>query len=120
VPPLPRPRTSTVPTYPLYGQQISASLTCYRRSWSSSPAGITTDQVSRWIAGVFGRVNPQNWRREGIEPITPDGWTYHMDYSPTTTTDDFVKQVVSGCNRKMTERAFLIGDPTTVALQIQE
>jgi phthiodiolone/phenolphthiodiolone dimycocerosates ketoreductase len=76
--------------------------------------------VLRWIAGVYGRVNPANWRNEGIEPVTPDGWSYFLNYSPSTVTDEFVSHVVSQCTRPMAEGAYLVGDPSTVAARIQE
>jgi phthiodiolone/phenolphthiodiolone dimycocerosates ketoreductase len=76
--------------------------------------------VVRWTSAIFGRVNPADWRAEGIEPATPEGWNYYMHYAPYLTPQPFIDDVLAKASRRMAERAFLCGDAASVAAQIQE
>lgn len=76
--------------------------------------------VIRWKAGIIGRVNPGNWREEGIEPATPEGWAYFSHFFPYGDTPGFVQEVVAKTTRKMSERSFLCGNPAEVTAQLRE
>ncbi|WP_370501037.1 LLM class flavin-dependent oxidoreductase [Mycolicibacterium sp. jd] len=77
------------------------------------------NRLVRWIGAIFGRTQPLDWRREGIEPATPDGWTYFMKMKPYDTPDGFVDEVVAKASRKLAERAYLWGNTRQVADQMQ-
>jgi phthiodiolone/phenolphthiodiolone dimycocerosates ketoreductase len=74
--------------------------------------------IARWIAAVVGRINPADWRKEGIEPTTPDGWTYFMKYAPYLTDPAFVDEVLAKTTREMAEKAVLHGTPEEIARHI--
>ena len=75
--------------------------------------------LTRWLSAVFGRIEPTNWREEGIEPAVPDGWNYHMKMKPRQTEPSFVDEVLSKTTRAMAEKSFFWGSPKEVATQLQ-
>jgi phthiodiolone/phenolphthiodiolone dimycocerosates ketoreductase len=77
------------------------------------------NNLVRWIGAIFGRIQPSEWRRSGVEPAVPEGWTYFMKMKPHDTPAAFVDEVVGKATRKMTELAYLWGNPRQVAAQLQ-
>jgi phthiodiolone/phenolphthiodiolone dimycocerosates ketoreductase len=77
------------------------------------------NNVVRWIGAIFGRTQPLDWRRDGIEPAVPDGWTYFMKMKPYDTPPGFVDEVVGKATRKMTELGYIWGTSQQVAAQLQ-
>ena len=75
--------------------------------------------VVRWQAAIFGRVDPNDWRREGIEPAVPDGWTYHLKLKPYSVEQSFIDHVLAGTTREMARRSFINGTPSQVADKLQ-
>jgi phthiodiolone/phenolphthiodiolone dimycocerosates ketoreductase len=73
----------------------------------------------RWIGAIFGRTQPLEWRRSGVEPAVPDGWTYFMKMKPHDTPAAFADEVVGKATRKMTELAYIWGNTQQVAAQLQ-
>jgi phthiodiolone/phenolphthiodiolone dimycocerosates ketoreductase len=77
------------------------------------------NSVVRWISAIFGRTQPLDWRRDGIEPAVPDGWTYFMKMKPYDTPPAFVDEVIGKATRKMTELGYIWGTSQQVAVQLQ-
>jgi phthiodiolone/phenolphthiodiolone dimycocerosates ketoreductase len=77
------------------------------------------NNVVRWIGAIFGRTQPMDWRRDGIEPAVPDGWTYFMKMKPYDTAPGFVDEVVGKATRKMTELGYIWGTSQQVAAELQ-
>ena len=75
--------------------------------------------LTRWQAAVFGRIEPRDWRKEGIEPAVPDGWNYFQKLKPLQMEDSFVDDVLTKADRRMAEKAFVNGTPKEVAAQLQ-
>jgi phthiodiolone/phenolphthiodiolone dimycocerosates ketoreductase len=75
--------------------------------------------LTRWQAAVFGRISPQDWLKEGIEPAVPEGWTYFQNMKPLSIEQPFVDEVLSKASRKMAEKGFVHGTPKFVASQLQ-
>lgn len=75
--------------------------------------------VIRWQSAIFGRVNPQDWRKEGIEPAVPDGWTYYLKLKPLSVEQSFVDRTLARSTREMARRSFIHGTPKEVAAQLQ-
>lgn len=73
----------------------------------------------RWLAGVFGRINPSDWAEEGLESPVPEGWAYHTRLMPQTTPQSFIDDVLSKTTRKHVEAGFLIGTPTEIAAKLR-
>jgi len=57
--------------------------------------------LTRWQAAVFGRIEPRDWRKEGIEPAVPDGWNYFQKLKPLQMEDSFVDDVLTKADRRM-------------------
>jgi hypothetical protein len=57
--------------------------------------------VIRWQPAIFGRVDAQDWRKEGIEPAVLDGWTYHLQLKPLSVEQSFVDDVLARTTREM-------------------
>ena len=68
------------------------------------------NSLVRWIGAIFGRTQPQEWRRHGEEPAVPDGWTYFMKMKPHDTPPAFVDEVVGKATRRMTELSYIWGN----------
>jgi phthiodiolone/phenolphthiodiolone dimycocerosates ketoreductase len=77
------------------------------------------NNLVRWIGAIFGRTQPLDWRRDGIEPAVPDGWTYFMKMKPYDTAPGFVDEVVGKATRKMTELSYIWGTSQQVAAELQ-
>ena len=75
--------------------------------------------LARWFAAVTGRVEPQDWRTEGIEPAVPEGWTYFLKMLPNKVSPEFASETVGRTTRRMADRSFLVGSPAEVAAQMQ-
>ena len=75
--------------------------------------------LTRWQAAVFGRLEPRDWRTEGIEPAGPDGWNYFQKLKPLQMEDSFVDDVLTKADRRMAAKAFVNGTPKQVAAQLQ-
>ena len=75
--------------------------------------------LTRWQAAVFGRIEPRDWRKEGIEPAVPDGWNYFQKLKPLQMEDSFVDDVLTKADRRMAAKAFVNGTPKQVAAQLQ-
>jgi phthiodiolone/phenolphthiodiolone dimycocerosates ketoreductase len=75
--------------------------------------------LTRWQSAVFGRIEPADWRKEGIEPAVPDGWNYYLKLKPLSMEQSFVDGVMAKASRKMAEKAFVHGSPKKVASQLQ-
>jgi phthiodiolone/phenolphthiodiolone dimycocerosates ketoreductase len=75
--------------------------------------------VIRWQSAIFGRVNPQDWGKEGIEPAVPDGWTYHLKLKPLSVDPSFVKSTLAHTTREMARRSFIHGTAKDVAAELQ-
>jgi phthiodiolone/phenolphthiodiolone dimycocerosates ketoreductase len=82
-------------------------------------ANALDNPVIRWQSAIFGRVNPNDWRREGIEPAVPEGWTYHLKLKPLSVEPAFVDNALAGTTREMARRSFINGTPKEVADQLQ-
>ena len=76
--------------------------------------------IIRWLSAIVGRVNPAEWRKEGIEPATPEGWAYFMKFLPYETSPEFVQEVIAKTTRKMAEKSYFYGNSAQVAAQLQE
>jgi len=75
--------------------------------------------IIRWQAAIFGRVDPQDWRKESIQPAVPDGWTYYLKLEPLSVEQSFVNATLSRTTREMARRSFINGTPKAVAGQLQ-
>lgn len=73
----------------------------------------------RWMAATYGRISPQDWRKEGIEPATPDGWAYYSKLLPHDTSAEFADDVVAKSTHEMAEKTFFLGTPGQVAEQLR-
>jgi phthiodiolone/phenolphthiodiolone dimycocerosates ketoreductase len=75
--------------------------------------------VIRWQSAIFGRVNPNDWRKEGIEPAVPDGWTYHLKLKPLSVEQSFIDKALARTTREMASRSFINGTQEEVADKLQ-
>ena len=76
--------------------------------------------IIRWLAAVVGRLkSPAEFRKDGIEPATPEGWLYFQKLLPYATSAAFADDVVSKSSRRMAEASFLYGDAASIATQIR-
>jgi phthiodiolone/phenolphthiodiolone dimycocerosates ketoreductase len=72
------------------------------------------NELVRWWAAMFGRIQGQQWRDEGFESPIPDGWAYFAKLLPYETEPAFVEEVLSKTTRAITEAAYHYGTPEQV------
>ncbi|WP_139273320.1 LLM class flavin-dependent oxidoreductase [Mycobacterium paraffinicum] len=72
----------------------------------------------RWLTATWGRINQEDWRRDGFEPPRP-GWHYALDLLPVKVSKAEGEEVLGRVTRKMTEAAWIYGTPAQVAEQLQ-
>lgn len=72
----------------------------------------------RWMAATMGRINMNDWDREGIEPPMPRNWTYATKLLPTYMSQAEIDDVVSRGTRQMSEKSWFFGTPAEVAAQL--
>jgi phthiodiolone/phenolphthiodiolone dimycocerosates ketoreductase len=80
---------------------------------------VLDNAVIRWQSAIFGRVDPRDWRKEGIAPAVPDGWTYHLKLKPLSVDPSFVKSTLAHTTREMARRSFIHGTAKDVAAKLQ-
>lgn len=73
----------------------------------------------RWLAAVFGRVEPADWTKDGLESPWPAGWNYFMKLIPGDEPEASVREVLRRTPRKMAELSTFHGSPRDVASQLR-
>jgi phthiodiolone/phenolphthiodiolone dimycocerosates ketoreductase len=77
------------------------------------------NDIVRWIAATFGRIQGADWAKSGLDSPTPEGWTYYQRFLPQSTDDAFVVEVLSKTTREHAEKGYLWGTPERVADQLR-
>lgn len=80
---------------------------------------VLDNPLLKWLAGVMGRVTPQDWAEVGLESPVPADWNYFQHFLPYETPDAFVEHVVAHTTPEHARKGWLIGTPEQVAKQIQ-
>jgi phthiodiolone/phenolphthiodiolone dimycocerosates ketoreductase len=78
------------------------------------------NQIVRWIAATFGRIQREEWAKAGLEPPTPEGWTYYSKFLPQSTDDALIADVLAKTTRAHAETGYLFGTPEQVAAKLGE
>lgn len=73
----------------------------------------------RWLAAVFGRVDPAEWAHDGLASPWPEGWNYFIKLVPFEEKPEFIKEVLSRTTRAHAKLSTIHGSPAEVAAQIQ-
>ena len=69
----------------------------------------------RWMAAVYGRIDPSDWSSVGLPSPVPEDWTYYMNMVPHHETPEFIDQVLAATTREHVEQGFFVGTPESVA-----
>lgn len=77
------------------------------------------NDLIRWTAAVFGRLNQADWLKEGLEPPLPPDWHYAMKLLPLRMSEAEAMDWVRRPTRLQSERTWLYGDATSVAAQLE-
>jgi phthiodiolone/phenolphthiodiolone dimycocerosates ketoreductase len=80
---------------------------------------LLNNPLTKWLAGVMGRVNPEDWKAVGLESPVPADWNYFQHFLPHETPDAFVEHVVAHTTPEHARKGWMIGSPQQVADQIQ-
>jgi len=70
----------------------------------------------RWMAATYGRIEPSDWAKEGLEAPVPEGWAYWMKMLPYDTSPEFLAEVMRKSTRKIAEKGLFWGTPADVAM----
>jgi len=76
--------------------------------------------LMRYMAGVFGRLDPNAWDAEGIAPPMPRDWHYAMKLLPVTWTDQEIDDLLARTTHEVSEKSFVYGTPAQVADEVQQ
>ena len=74
----------------------------------------------KYIAGIWGRFDQRQWKREGVAALFPPNWHYALKYVPMELTLAEVQRVVDGATPEMVRKSFFVGSPATVAAHCQD
>jgi phthiodiolone/phenolphthiodiolone dimycocerosates ketoreductase len=80
---------------------------------------VIDNPLLKFQAATLGRLNQRDWRKEGVEPVFPDGWHYALKMLPHTYTEAETMDVVARTPREMVEKFCFKGTPKEVAGQLR-
>jgi phthiodiolone/phenolphthiodiolone dimycocerosates ketoreductase len=75
--------------------------------------------LMRYLAGVFGRLDPAAWEPEGLVPPMPPGWHYSTKLLPLEWSDEETYSLLDRVTREHAEKSFVYGTPAAVAEEVQ-
>lgn len=75
--------------------------------------------ILKFMTGIFGRIETDLWRAEGLPLPLPDGWTYYKDLQPHAMDDELIRDVVAAVTREHHELGWFIGTPGEAAAKAQ-
>jgi len=78
------------------------------------------NKLVRYMAGMFGRVDADNWAREGLKSPVPEGWRYYQKFLPYGTSAEFVDEVAANTTRDHVLKGFFCGTPAQVGKRLRE
>jgi phthiodiolone/phenolphthiodiolone dimycocerosates ketoreductase len=73
----------------------------------------------KWLAAVFGRIEPSDWEKVGLASPFPDGWRYYNDLLPHQISDEFINDVLERVNGDHVTSGWVCGTPAEVAATIR-
>ncbi|MFM2100028.1 MAG: hypothetical protein RLZZ366_1567, partial [Pseudomonadota bacterium] len=76
--------------------------------------------LTRWMTSTYGRINPADWAKEGLESPVPLDWTYYMKMLPYDTSAEFREEVLRKSTRQTAEKGLFAGTPAEVAAILQK
>jgi phthiodiolone/phenolphthiodiolone dimycocerosates ketoreductase len=74
----------------------------------------------KWLAAVFGRIEPTDWDKIGLESPFPEGWRYYSDLLPHQTSDSLIDGVLGTVTDAHVTSGWVCGTPAEVAATITE
>ncbi|MEA2347789.1 MAG: phthiodiolone/phenolphthiodiolone dimycocerosates ketoreductase [Thermoleophilaceae bacterium] len=77
------------------------------------------NELIKWLAAVFGRIETPDWERIGLESPFPEGWRYYNDLLPHQMPDAFVDEVLAKVTDDHVTAGWVCGTPAEVASTIQ-
>jgi phthiodiolone/phenolphthiodiolone dimycocerosates ketoreductase len=73
----------------------------------------------KWLAAVFGRIEPPEWESIGLENPFPHDWRYYKDLLPQDTTDEFIESVLGKVTDDHVKAGWVCGTVEQVADQVR-
>jgi phthiodiolone/phenolphthiodiolone dimycocerosates ketoreductase len=73
----------------------------------------------KWYAGTVGRINMNDWAKEGEESVFPLDWHYAVNMKPNSTPADEVNEIVANVTPEMVRKTFFYGTPDEIAAEIK-
>ncbi|MEA2496494.1 MAG: phthiodiolone/phenolphthiodiolone dimycocerosates ketoreductase [Thermoleophilaceae bacterium] len=77
------------------------------------------NDILRFTATVFGRLNQGDWHKEGVEPPLPADWHYAMKYLPTRMGEAECVDWARKATRYHSENMWVFGNPAEIAEQLR-
>jgi phthiodiolone/phenolphthiodiolone dimycocerosates ketoreductase len=74
----------------------------------------------KWLAAVFGRIEPTDWDKVGLRSPFPEGWRYYSDLLPHKTSDSLIDGVLDTVTDAHVTSGWVCGTPAEVAAAITE
>ena len=75
--------------------------------------------LSRWHATIWGRINQGDWEKEGLPAPMGKDWHYANNLLPTRIGEAEAREMISRSTRQHVEKSYLYGSPQQVAKKIQ-
>jgi phthiodiolone/phenolphthiodiolone dimycocerosates ketoreductase len=88
---------------------------CLIAADSAQLKSVYGNPLIKWLAAVFGRIEPTDWLKIGLQPPFPDGWHYYDDLLPQQTPDAFLDDVLARVTDDHVTSGWVCGTPADVA-----
>jgi phthiodiolone/phenolphthiodiolone dimycocerosates ketoreductase len=72
----------------------------------------------KWLAAVFGRIEPKDWNKIGLESPFPADWHYYSDLLPHNTSDALIDDALGTVTDAHVRSGWVCGTPAQVAATI--
>lgn len=76
---------------------------------------VLDNPLLKYFAGTLGRLDQEQWRREGLEPVMPDGWHYALKWLPFNETSQQVAERITRVPKEMVRTSMHCGTPSEQA-----
>lgn len=82
--------------------------------------GTFDNPLIKWLAAVFGRIEPTDWATIGLPSPFPEGWRYYTDLLPHQTADSSIDGVLATITDAHVTSGWVCGTPAEVAATIND
>jgi phthiodiolone/phenolphthiodiolone dimycocerosates ketoreductase len=77
--------------------------------------GVLDNELVRYMAALFGRLQMADWAAAGFDPPMPFGWHYAIKLLPLVMTPEDVREITTRVSSEMAKAGLVVGTPAEAA-----